>query len=59
MSRPLRVQDDPEVRKTKQKLMAGGKKWLPKKFGLKTRHKTDGKNTSNIRHGKVTKKKSK
>lgn len=32
-----------EVERTKRELMAGGKKWLPKKLGAKVRHRDNSK----------------
>uniref|UniRef100_A0A915D6W7 RRM domain-containing protein n=1 Tax=Ditylenchus dipsaci TaxID=166011 RepID=A0A915D6W7_9BILA len=38
----LTVKESSALAATKRELMAGGKKWLPKKFGEKVRHKNTG-----------------
>ncbi|KAI1709866.1 RNA recognition motif domain-containing protein [Ditylenchus destructor] len=53
---PLTVKDAAALVDTKRTLMAGGKKWLPKKLGAKVRHKNTGGPSKSTKKSKKTSK---
>jgi len=65
LNKSLRDQNDPDLSKTKQTFMSGGQKWLPKKLGVKIRHKNSKpqkkegskKKLGKVKNGKVSKRK--